>query len=73
MRFDFHVHGLWIIGTVLFFFGSIFAIYWEYEPLGSTWWSNLITFVITFILFALAGMCWISSAVNAREEEEAHK
>jgi hypothetical protein len=65
-----HIHGLWILGTFLLFLGAITAIYWELEPLGSTWWSNLAAIVLVFILFALAGICWISSAVNARHEEE---
>ncbi len=69
MAFDYHVHGLWILGSIMFFLGSLIAIFWEYEPLGSEWWSNAIALVLAFILYLVAAMCWIAAAVNAREEE----
>ncbi len=69
MAFEYHVHGLWILGTVMFFLGSMLAVFWEYEPIGSEWWSNAVSLLMAFALFLIAGIAWISAAVNAREEE----
>ncbi len=62
-KFDFYVHGLWIIGAVLFFLGGLIA--------GTTEASFAISVLLSFALFLTAGMCWISASVNARHEETA--
>ena len=68
MRFDFHVHGLWILGSVLFFLASLIAGNIEWV-VGTTETSFAISVILAFVLYLLAGMFWISSAVNARETE----
>ncbi len=67
MPFDFHVHGLWILGTVALFIGVMFAGNLEWVE-GTTETSFLISVVLAFLMLLLAGMCWISSAVNAKAE-----
>ena len=68
MKFDFHVHGLWILGTVLLFVGTMIAGNIEWVE-GTTEYSYLLSILLAFVLLLVAGMCWISSAVNARNEE----
>ena len=68
MKFDFHVHGLWIIGTILMFVGALFAGNVENVE-GTTAYSFWLSIIIAFVLILVAGMCWISAAVNARHEE----
>lgn len=68
MGFDFHVHGLWILGAAFFFVAGIMAgnLQWT---LGTTEVSYGISVVLIFLLFLIASMFWISAAVNARFEE----
>jgi hypothetical protein len=68
MGFDFHVHGLWILGAAFFFVAGIMAgnLQWT---LGTTEVSYAISVVLIFILFLVAAMFWISAAVNARQDE----
>lgn len=68
MGFDFHVHGLWIVGALFFFVAGIMAgnLQWV---MGTTEVSYAISVVLIFILFLVAAMFWISAAVNARFEE----
>jgi len=68
MRFDFHIHGLWIIGALVLFLASMIAGNFEADALGSNLVSEVIAIVISIALFLLAGICWISAAVNAKEE-----
>jgi len=68
MKFDFHIHGLWIIGAVLLFLASMIAGNFEHGVLGSNDLSEALAILISLALFLVAGMCWISSAVNARKE-----
>ena len=68
MGFDFHVHGLWILGAVFFFAAGLMAGNLEWLE-GTTPMSFGISVVLIFILFLIAGMFWISAAVNARHEE----
>jgi hypothetical protein len=65
---DFYIHGFWILGTIFFFLGALFAgnIRWLE---GTTDFSFGISLLLTFIFLLLGGMFWISSAVNARQEE----
>jgi hypothetical protein len=72
MSFDFHVHGLWILGAVFFFAGGIMAGNLEWID-GTTPTSFGISVVLIFVLFLIAGMLWISAAVNARQEEMGRK
>jgi hypothetical protein len=65
---DFYVHGFWIIGTFFFFLGGLFAGNLRWLE-GTTDWSFGVSILLTFIFFLMAGMFWISSAVNARKEE----
>jgi hypothetical protein len=67
MGFDFHVHGLWILGSVFFFLGSMIAGNVEWVE-GTTTLSYEISILISFVLFLIAGLLWISAAVNARHE-----
>jgi hypothetical protein len=67
MGFEFHVHGLWILGAVLFFLGALIAGNIEWVE-GTTAFSFWTTVVIGFVLILAAGVCWISAAVNARQE-----
>lgn len=69
-KFDFYVHGLWIIGAVLFFLGGLIAGNVEWIE-GTTEASFAISVLLSFALFLTAGMCWISASVNARHEETA--
>jgi len=66
MTYDFHVHGLWIIGSVILFAGAMLAGNMEWVE-GTTTFSFGLTALISFVLILLAGMLWISSAVNARQ------
>ena len=68
MTFDFHVHGLWILGALFFFVAGIMAgnLHWVE---GTTSVSFGISAVLIFLLFLIAAMFWISAAVNARHEE----
>jgi len=68
MKFDFHIHGLWIIGAVLLFLASMIAGNFETGVLGSSPVSETIAIIISIVLYLMAGICWISAAVNAREE-----
>ena len=64
MRFEFEVHGLWIIGTVLITFGSLILGNIEWVE-GTTRAGFVVSLVLAFLLVLLGGMFWISAAVNA--------
>ncbi len=68
MSFDFHVHGLWILGALFFFAGGLMAGNLQWLE-GTTPMSFGISVVLIFLLFLIAGMFWISASVNARHEE----
>ena len=65
--FDFYVHGLLIIGAVGIFLGSLIAGNMEWVE-GTTAWTYGLSVIVAFILFLFGGACWISAAVNARNE-----
>ena len=67
MPFDFHVHGLWILGSLMLFVAAMLAGNVEWVE-GTTPYSFGLTILIALVLFIVAGMCWISAAVNARQE-----
>ena len=68
MGFDFHVHGLWILGALFMFAAGLMAGNLQWIE-GTTNISFGISVVLIFLLFLIAGMFWISAAVNARYEE----
>jgi len=68
-KFDWYVHGLWILGSALGFAGSMLASNMEWVE-GTTAVSYSIAALLSFLLILVAGMCWISAAVNARQEEK---
>ena len=65
MRFDFHVHGLWIIGSLFLFAGSMLAGNVETVE-GTTPFSFWFTVLLAFVLILLAGMFWISAGARDR-------
>ncbi len=67
MGFDFYVHGLWLLGSVTLFFGAMIAGNVEWIE-GTTAWSFAIAVLLAFLLILIAGLFWISAAVNARPE-----
>jgi len=68
MGFDFHVHGLWILGALFFFVAGLMAGNLQWVA-GTTEVSFGISALLIFLLFLIAAMFWISAAVNARHEE----
>lgn len=68
MPFDFHVHGLWILGALFFFVAGLMSGNLQWVA-GTTETSFGISVVLIFLLFLIAAMFWISAAVNARHEE----
>jgi hypothetical protein len=68
-RFDWYVHGLWIIGAIFGFMGSMIAGNVEWVE-GTTALSYSLATLIGFLFILVAGMLWISAAVNARQEEK---
>ena len=67
MGFEFHVHGLCALGAAFFFLGALIAGNIEWVE-GTTALSLLASIIIGFVLILFAGICWISAAVNARQE-----
>jgi len=67
MDFDFYVHGLWLIGGVSLFLGALIAGNVEFVE-GTTPWSFSLAVLVSLLLILFAGVCWISSAVNAKQE-----
>ncbi|MBI2578216.1 MAG: hypothetical protein HYW26_00745 [Candidatus Aenigmarchaeota archaeon] len=63
-RFDFYVHGLWILGAVFFFIGAIIAGNLRWVE-GTTEASFTLAILLSFSLFAIAGLMWISAGTNA--------
>ena len=68
MRFELYVHGLLIGGAALFFVAALIAgnIEWTVGTTDASFWFSVL---LSFILFFLAGLMWVSAAVNARQEE----
>lgn len=63
-RFDFYVHGLWILGAIFFFIGAIIAGNLRWVE-GTTEASFALAILLSFSLFAIAGLMWISAGTNA--------
>ena len=68
MTFEFHVHGLWVLGAIAFFIGTLIAGNLEWVE-GTTSASFAVSVVIAFLFILFAGALWISAAVNARNEQ----
>lgn len=68
MGLDFYVHGLWILGAVFLLVGGLFAGNLQWLE-GTTAASMSLSVILTFVLFLLGGLFWVSAAVNAREEQ----
>ena len=68
MAFDFHVHGLWILGTIFLFLGAMIAGNIEWVE-GTTAFSFWLAILKSVFMLLVSGMCWISASVNARHEE----
>ena len=66
-RFDFYTHGLWLLGAVFFFVGAIIAGNLRWVE-GTTEASFLLAILLSFSLFAVAGLLWISAGINAALE-----
>lgn len=69
MGFEFHVHGLWILGTISFLLGALMAGNLQWVE-STTEISFILSVVITFLFILFAGALWISAAVNARQEQK---
>jgi len=61
---------LWILASILLFIGMSIINLWEYEPIGSTTWSNALTFIISFIFVLLSSLCMLAATYEFVEEEE---
>jgi hypothetical protein len=68
-KFDWWVHGLWILGSIFLFIGSMLAANVEVVE-GATAWSLGLAALISFALILVGGLCWISSAINVCKEEK---
>ncbi len=68
IRFDFYVHGLWILGAIFAFLASMISGNLEWVT-GTTEISYAVSVLLSLVLFLVAGMCWISAAVNSRREQ----
>ncbi len=64
----FYIQGLWILGSLFMLLGSIIAGNIEWVE-GTSGWSFGLSLLIAFVFFVIGGLCWISSAVNARKEQ----
>ncbi len=65
MTLDPMVHGFWVLGSVflavsMLIFGNI-----EFVE-GTTQFSYWFSVILAFVLLLLAGLLWISAAVNAK-------
>ncbi|MAH43033.1 hypothetical protein CL614_04915 [archaeon] len=68
VRFDFYVHGLWILGAIFAFLASMISGNLEWVT-GTTEISYAVSVLLSLVLFLVAGMCWISASVNSRRDQ----
>jgi arginine exporter protein ArgO len=68
MKFEFYVHGLWILSAIFFLIAGMIAGNIEFT-LGTTQASYALSLLLAFILFLIATMLLISAAINAIKEE----
>lgn len=69
MKFDFYVHGLWLLSAVFMIIGSMIAGNIEWVE-GTTPVSFALAIGLAFVIFLVASMLMISAAINARHEEK---
>lgn len=72
MTFDWYTHGLWIMGTLFALLGGMIAGNVEWVA-GTTLASYVLSVIIAGALLLVAGMCWISAAINAKTPETSCK
>jgi len=67
-RWDWYVHGLWILGSLFLILGAVLA--------GNLTWiegTNSVAFglavIVAFLLILIAGLMWISAAANITQHE----
>jgi len=68
MKFDFYVHGLWILASVCFVIASMIAGNLEVVE-GTNPMSFTLSLLLAFCLFLVATMLVISASINAMKEE----
>jgi len=68
-KFDFYVHGLWILASAAFMLASMIAGNISYVE-GTTQESYLVSLALAFVLFLLATMLVISASINAIKEQK---
>lgn len=68
-KFDFYVHGLWILASAVFMLASMIAGNISYVE-GTTQESYLVSLTLAFVLFLLATMLVISASINAIKEQK---
>jgi len=68
MKFEFYIHGLWILSAIFFLIAGMIAGNIEFA-LGTTHLSYAISLLLAFVLFLIATMLLISAAINAIKEE----
>jgi membrane protein YdbS with pleckstrin-like domain len=67
-KFDFYIHGLWILASIMFMIASMIAGNISYVE-GTTPESYLVSIVLSFVLFLVATMLVISASINAMKEQ----
>jgi len=68
MKFDFYVHGLWILASVCFTLAAMIAGNLEAVE-GTSPASFTVSLLLAFCLFLVATMLAISASINAIKEE----
>ncbi len=65
MPFDLHTHGLWLLGGIFMFIAALIAgnVEWVEGTTAASFWLSV---ALSFVLFLIAGVCWISAAVNSK-------
>lgn len=60
----YNIYSMWVLGAIFFMLGAVIL---GNMNITSNDPQVLITAVIAFAVFAVAGICWITSAINARD------
>lgn len=69
MRRGWKIVSFWILGTFCVLFGSMIAGHLE-KTLGVTELGYFLALLISFVLFLIGGLLWISVAIAVREARE---
>ena len=64
--FDVHTHGLWLLGGIVIFVAALIAGNIEWA-LGTTTVSFWLSVLLSIVLFLIAGVLWISAAINYKK------